>query len=56
MALTNGDLFLNLAEGKAVVLRMENNTAASRVNKVLADANGGAGPDVELTGNVFLSP
>ena len=51
MALTNGDLFLNLAEGKAVVLRMENNTAASRVNTVLADASGGAGTDVELTGN-----
>ncbi len=51
VALTNGDLFLNLAEGKAVVLRMENNTAASRVNTVLADASGGAGTDVELTGN-----
>ena len=51
VALTNGDLFLNLAEGKAVVLRMENNTAASRVNTVLADASGGAGSDVELTGN-----
>ncbi|MBO5590275.1 MAG: hypothetical protein J5923_03405, partial [Acidaminococcaceae bacterium] len=51
VALTNGDLFLNLAEGRAVVLRMENNTAASRVNTVLADASGGAGPDVELTGN-----
>jgi len=32
------------------VLRMENNTAASRVNTVLADASG-AGTDVELTGN-----
>ena len=51
VALTNGDLFLNLAEGKAVVLRMENNTAASRVNTVKADASGGAGLDVELTGN-----
>ena len=51
VALTNGDLFLNLAEGKAVVLRMENNTAASHVNTVLADASGGAGTDVELTGN-----
>ncbi|MBR1494735.1 MAG: hypothetical protein IJ601_06785, partial [Acidaminococcaceae bacterium] len=39
------------AEGKAVVLRMENNTDASRVGTVLADASGGAGPDVELTGN-----
>ena len=51
VALTNGDLFLNLAEGKAVVLRMENNTEASRVNTVSAEASGGAGPDVELTGN-----
>ena len=51
VALTNGDLFLNLAEGKAVVLRMENNTAASRVNTVKAEASGGAGLDVELTGN-----
>ena len=51
VSLTNGDLFLNLAEGKAVVLRMENNTAASRVNTVKADASGGAGLDVELTGN-----
>ena len=51
VSLTNGDLFLNLAEGRAVVLRMENNTEASRVNQVKADASGGAGPDVELTGN-----
>ena len=51
VSLTDGDLFLNLAEGKAVVLRMENNTAASRVNTVKADASGGAGLDVELTGN-----
>ncbi|MBP3264529.1 MAG: hypothetical protein J6L94_04225, partial [Acidaminococcaceae bacterium] len=51
VSLTKGDLFLNLAEGKAVVLRMEDNTDASRVNQVKADASGGAGPDVELTGN-----
>ena len=51
VSLTDGDLFLNLAEGKAVVLRMENNTAASRVNTVKAEASSGAGPDVELTGN-----
>jgi hypothetical protein len=51
VSLTNGDLFLNLAEGKAVVLRMENNTEASRVNTVLAEASGGANPDVELAGN-----
>ena len=51
VALTKGDLFLNLAEGKAVVLRMEGNTEASRVNTVLAEASGGAGTDVELTGN-----
>ena len=51
VSLTDGDLFLNLAEGKAVVLRMENNTAASRVNTVKAEASGGAGLDVELTGN-----
>ena len=49
--LNNGDLFLNLAEGKAVLLQMENNTEASNVNKVLADASGGTAPDVELTGN-----
>ena len=51
VSLTDGDLFLNRAEGKAVVLRMENNTAASRVNTVKAEASGGAGLDVELTGN-----
>jgi len=51
VSLTKGDLFLNLAEGKAVVLRMEDNTKASTVGTVLADASGGAGPDVELTGN-----
>ncbi len=51
VALTNGDLFLNLAEGRAVLLRMENNTAASRVNQVLAEASGGTGPDVMMTGN-----
>ena len=51
VSLTKGDLFLNLAEGKAVVLRMEDNTKASKVGTVLADASGGAGPDVELTGN-----
>ena len=49
--LTDGDLFLNLAEGKAVVLRMENNKEASRVETVRAEASGGANPDVELTGN-----
>ncbi|SDO87442.1 leukotoxin LktA like protein [Selenomonas ruminantium] len=51
VALTNGDLFLNLAEGKAVLLLMENNTEASRVNNVLAEASGGTDPDVSLTGN-----
>ena len=51
VSLTKGDLFLNLAEGKAVVLRMEDNTKASKVGTVLADASGGAGLDVELTGN-----
>ena len=51
VSLTKGDLFLNLAEGKAVVLRMEDNTKASTVGTVLADSSGGAGPDVELTGN-----
>ena len=49
--LTNGDLFLNLAEGKAVLLKMENNTEASKVNQVLAEARGGTSPDVTLTGN-----
>ena len=49
--LTNGDLFLNLAEGKAVMVLMENNTEASRVNNVLAEASGATTPDVELTGN-----
>ena len=49
--LNSGDLFLNLAEGKAVLLRMENNTAASRVNRVSAEAAGGTAPDVVMTGN-----
>lgn len=51
VALESGDLFLNLAEGKAVVIRMENNTGASKVNRVLAEARGGSNPDVTLTGN-----
>ena len=51
VALTRGDLFLNLAEGKAVLLLMENNTAASRVNQVLAEATGSSAPDVVMTGN-----
>ena len=51
VALGSGDLFLNLAEGKAVLLKMENNTEASKVNQVLAVASGGTAPDVTLTGN-----
>lgn len=51
VALESGDLFLNLAEGKAVLLKMENNTEASKVNQVLAVASGGTAPDVTLTGN-----
>lgn len=51
VALTRGDLFLNLAEGKAVLVKMEDNTEASQVDKILAEASGGAGPDVVLTGN-----
>ena len=51
VALANGDLYLNLAEGKVVVLKMENNTENSRVENVRADANGEADPDVLLTGN-----
>ena len=50
VALSQGDLFLNLAEGKGVLLQMEDNTAASQVNQVLAEA-GGQGTDVALTGN-----
>ena len=50
VALSKGDLFLNLAEGKGVLLQMENNTEASKVNQVLAEA-GGTGADVVLTGN-----
>ena len=49
--LTYGDLFLNLAEGKAVVLKMEDNTEASKVNNVLAEASGDTGADVAMTGN-----
>ncbi|SDG25676.1 hypothetical protein SAMN05216584_103125 [Selenomonas sp. WCT3] len=51
VALTRGDLFLNLAEGKAVLVKMEDNTEASQVDKILAEASGGDGPDVVLTGN-----
>ena len=50
VALSQGDLFLNLAEGKGVLLQMENNTEASQVNQVLAEA-GGTGTDVAMTGN-----
>ena len=50
VALNQGDLFLNLAEGKGVLLKMENNTAASKVNQVLAEASG-IGTDVAMTGN-----
>ena len=49
--LTRGDLFLNLAEGTAVLVRMEDNTEASRIGEIKAEASGAAGPDVELTGN-----
>ena len=51
VSLANGDLFLNLAEGRAVLLQMENNTEASRVNQVRANASGGPAPDVTMTGN-----
>ena len=50
VALSQGDLFLNLAEGKGVLLQMENNTEASQVNQVLAEASG-TGTDVAMTGN-----
>ena len=50
VALNQGDLFLNLAEGKGVLLKMENNTEASKVNQVLAEASG-TGTDVAMTGN-----
>ena len=50
VALNQGDLFLNLAEGKGVLLQMENNTEVSKVNQILAEASG-TGPDVALTGN-----
>jgi hypothetical protein len=48
VALSKGDLFLNLAEGKGVLLQMEDNTAASQVNQVLAEA-GGQGADTGHT-------
>ena len=51
VSLTNGDLFLNLAEGRAVWVQMENNTAASRVKEIRANASGGTTPDVMMTGN-----
>jgi len=51
VSLTKGDLFLNLAEGRAVLLKMEDNTEASSVGRIRANASGGAAPDVTLTGN-----
>ena len=51
VSLTKGDLLLNLAEGRAVFLQMENNTEASKVSQVRAEASGGASPDVAMTGN-----
>lgn len=49
--LTHGDLFLNLVDGKAVLLRMEDNTEASRVNQIRAEASGDSSADVTMTGN-----
>ena len=46
----NGDLYLNVAEGRAVLVHMGENTEASRVDNILAKASGGSKPDVELTG------
>ncbi len=51
VALTKGDLIMNVAEGKAVLLLMEDNTEASHVNGVLANSSGSSEPDVGLTGN-----
>ena len=45
-----GDIFLDLANGKAVVIDMQDNTPASHIGTIQADA-GGQGTDVALTGN-----
>jgi hypothetical protein len=55
VSLANGNIYLDLAKGEAVVLRLENptenNTNEIRVGAVEAEASGGANPDVELAGN-----
>jgi hypothetical protein len=55
VSLANGNIYLDLAKGEAVVLRLENptenNTNEIRVGAVEADASGDANPDVELAGN-----
>ncbi|MCR5176527.1 MAG: hypothetical protein K6C05_06695 [Anaerovibrio sp.] len=51
VVLSQGDLSLDLAEGETVVLHMDDNTAASNVNRVSAKAGGGNTADVDLSGN-----
>ena len=45
-----GDIFLDLASGKAVVIQSQANTPASRIGTIQAEADG-AGADVAVTGN-----
>ena len=51
ISLENGDLCLNLADGKKVTLRMENNSDISYVGEIKANANGTMEADIDLTGN-----
>ena len=45
-----GDIFLDMASGKAVVIQSQANTPASHIGTIQAEA-GGAGTDVAVTGN-----
>lgn len=46
-----GDIRLNLADATHVFLQMEDNTEASQVNTIRANANGDAQMDIRLTGS-----
>ena len=49
-SVAQGDIFLDMASGKAVVIQSQANTPASHIGTIQAEA-GGAGTDVAVTGN-----
>ena len=49
-SVAQGDIFLDMASGKAVVIQSQANTPASHIGTIQSEA-GGAGTDVAVTGN-----